>query len=94
MTELESTTDATFGDVPAGIHAMAVMGTVGDTKTFWDATKPAEVEAARAQFNMLTKEKRYAAFRVHGVDGSKGEQMREFDAQAERIIFAPPMQGG
>lgn len=93
-TALQETTDTTFGEIPAGKRAMAVMGAKGDTKYLWDAGNAAEVEAARRQFDFLTKEKRYAAFRMTGKDGGKGEQIRTFDPEAERIIFAPAMQGG
>lgn len=92
-TALQETTDTTFGEIPAGKRAMAVMGAKGDTKYIWDASKPAEVEAARRQFEFLTKDKKYAAFRMTGRDG-QGEQIRTFDPEAERIIFAPAMQGG
>jgi hypothetical protein len=85
--------DVPFEKVPAGMHSMAVMGEVGDTKHIWDAKKPAEVDAARALFDTLTK-KGYRAFHVTGKDGAQGEQMDKFDANAERVIFVPQMQGG
>ena len=91
---METTIDKSFEDVPAGMHAMAVMGKEGDTKHIWDKTKPAEVEAAKGMWDKLVKENRYLAFSVTGKDGAKGEQMREFDPNAERIIFVPAMQGG
>lgn len=87
------TEDMAFGDLPAGRHAMAVMGERGDTKLQWDPTVAAEVEAARRQFEFLTREKRYAAFRMER-NGDRGEMIREFDPQAQRIILAPQMQGG
>lgn len=76
-----------------GRHAMAVMGTEGDTKTIWDKNKPDEVEAARETFNKLTK-KGYTAYLVTGKDGEKGEVMKTFDPNAERMILALPMRGG
>lgn len=93
MTENNDTTDITFGNVPKGRNAMATMGEKGDTKLTWDPRRPEEVQAARLQFDYLVKEKKYAAFRMEA-SGEKGEQIRTFDAQAERIIMAPPMQGG
>jgi hypothetical protein len=93
-TPLQTTTDTTFGEVPPGMHAMAVMGQSGDTKILWDKNKPVEVESAREQFDKLVKKNKYAAFYVTGKDGTQGEQMREFDLNAERIVFVPPMQGG
>jgi hypothetical protein len=72
---------------------MAVLDRLkGDTKVIWDADHEEEVEAARAQFDTLTG-KGYAAFRVNA-RGRKGEQIREFDSEAEKIILAPQMVGG
>jgi len=72
---------------------LAVMGRQGDTKIIWDSDKPDEVENARRTFNDLRK-KGYLAFSVKGKDGAKGEQISEFDPEAERLILAPPMRGG
>lgn len=67
--------------------------TPGDTKLMWDSEKEDEVEAARATFDKLTK-KGYAAFKAEGKDGHAGSQIKKFDADAERIILIPQMQGG
>ena len=75
-----------------GKIAIAVLGSAGDTKTIWDKNNSDEVDLARETFNKL-KAKRYLAFRVNK-DGSKGEQMSEFDPNAERMIMVPAMQGG
>jgi hypothetical protein len=72
---------------------MAVMDHSGDTKIIWDAEKPDEVETARQSFKSLRK-KGYLAYKVTGKDGAKGEQIHEFEPDAERIILAPPMVGG
>jgi hypothetical protein len=71
---------------------MAVMGVFGDQKIGWDSDVPNEVEAARKTFNELTK-KGYFAFAIRG-ENKKGEQIKEFDPQAERLIMAPPVRGG
>lgn len=76
---------------------MAVMGREGDTKFTWSRDNPDEVENARQTFNQYVREKKYAAFKVRMVKGSageKGEQVREFDPDAEAYIFVPPMRGG
>lgn len=73
---------------------MAVMGRDGDTKKVWDRTKPDEVEDAKRTFDFLVREKRYVAFHVTGKDGDKGEQMREFDPSAGRMILVPALAGG
>jgi folate-dependent tRNA-U54 methylase TrmFO/GidA len=84
----------TLEDVPPGFGVMEIMDRTGDTKKIWDPTKPVEVEDARRTFNDL-KKKGYAAFQVRDDDdGTAGEQMRDFDPNAGRMIMRPPMQGG
>lgn len=80
-------------DTNTNTGEMAVMGQDGDTKIIWDKTKPDEVENARESFNRL-RSKKYIAFRVEGKNGDKGEQITEFDPNAERIILSPPLVGG
>lgn len=72
---------------------MCVMNQEGDTKIIWDRRKTEEVENARRTFKHFI-DKKYAAYSVRGKDGEKGDVIREFDPEAERIIFAPPMIGG
>lgn len=72
---------------------LAILDDTGDTKVMWSKDNDDEVDAARAQFNTLTR-KGYTAYRATGKDGKKGEQIREFDPDAERIILVPPVQGG
>jgi hypothetical protein len=72
---------------------MAVINETGDKKTIWDRNNPVEVEAARNEFDFFRK-KGHMAYKVEGADGRKGEVLSAFDPKAERIIFAPPMQGG
>ncbi len=74
------------------VHSLTVLDRTGDTKTLWDPTRPDEVALARETFEQLRK-KGYLAYRVIG-DGSKGEQMREFDPQAAAIILTPQLIGG
>lgn len=71
---------------------MRIMDGSGDTKLIWDSTKTEEVEAARKMFNDL-KGKRYQAFGVKKT-GEKGEMITSFDPYLEKIIMAPPLQGG
>ena len=71
---------------------LAVMGTKGDTKIIWSADSKDEVANAKRTFDDLRK-KGYLAFAVRGT-GEKGEQVTAFDASAEKLILAPPMQGG
>ena len=83
-----------FDDVEweEGKIVIAVLDSTGDTKRVWDKNNEDEVEDARASFDRL-KKKGYVAFHV-GKDGEKTEQMRTFDASAERVIMVPPLAGG
>lgn len=65
----------------------------GDTRVMWDSDNPDEVENARRTFRDL-KGKGYLAYRATGEKGTQGEQIREFDPGAERIIFTRPLRGG
>ena len=71
---------------------MKVEGGRGDLRVTWNARDTDEVEAARKQFDDL-RAKSFLAFAV-GDDGEKGNQITEFDPQAQKIILAPPMAGG
>lgn len=75
------------------LSAISVMDSTGDTKLIWDRNNADEVENARRTFADL-KKKGHAAFRVTGTDGAKGEQLHEFDPNAERMIMVPQMRGG
>ena len=77
---------------PDGHGMLCVLDKTGDTKTVWDRRNEAEVAAAKAQFEAL-KGQGYLAFSV-AKDGSKGEQIHEFDPDAEKIILSPPLVGG
>lgn len=72
---------------------LAVMDRTGDTKIMWDPKNEDEVTVAKNTFADLRK-KGYLAYRVSGEKGDKGEQLFEFDKNAEKIILAPPMRGG
>lgn len=73
-------------------HTLSVMDNTGDTKTIWDPRKPAEVEAARATFDVL-KKKGYMIYRV-GADGEKNTVMHSFEPAAEKMIAVPAIVGG
>lgn len=72
---------------------MAVMTPAdGDLKVIWDSDKPEEVAHARKTFTEF-KSKGYLAYQVNKA-GDKGEVMKDFNAEAEKIILAPRMMGG
>jgi hypothetical protein len=86
---------SSFGEIPAGKNAFAVLGAAGDTKTMWDPNNADEVAEARLQFERLVASKRFSAFRISDEDpNKKGERMKEFDPRAGRVIFIPPVAGG
>jgi hypothetical protein len=80
-------------DVPPGHGILHTMDRDGDQRVMWDRGNADEVSAARRTFTDLTR-KGYLAYRAVGKKGDQGEQIREFDPDAERIILAKPLQGG
>jgi hypothetical protein len=72
---------------------MRIIGGRGDTKVIWNPENSHEVKAAERQFKDLVKKQKFAAFRVLK-DGERGEQVREFDPRAAKLIIVPPMAGG
>lgn len=83
----------TLIEIPEGKSVIEIMDPTGDTKLIWDSSNPDEVENAKRTFDDL-KEKGFIAYSVQGRKGEKGEVLQAFDETAERIIMAPPMQGG
>jgi hypothetical protein len=71
---------------------LEIMDHTGDTKLEWSHSVKVEVDAARASFD-LHKKKGYLAYKMLP-GGGRGEVITEFDPAAERIIMAPPVQGG
>lgn len=71
---------------------MEVMDQTGHTKHIWNSDNEAEVEAAEALYDSLTK-KGYRAFHVKK-DGEEGKRMDEFDPSAEKMIMVPQLKGG
>lgn len=71
---------------------LVILDHTGDTKIIWDPDKADEVETARQTFDKLRK-KGYMAYSVKR-NGDKGEVVREFDPNVEKLILAPAMVGG
>lgn len=89
---METTTDQTFADVPAGMAAMAIMGSNGDTKYTWDPKNPADVEAAREHFDSMRK-KGFLVFKIKGcIRKRKGDPVTWFNAKSKGYMYVAPEQ--
>lgn len=64
---------------------------VGDVKISWNSENDKEIAVARETFDKRTKEG-WTAFGEKG--GFKGDKIRTFDPDAERIVLVPPISGG
>lgn len=64
---------------------------VGDIKIAWDSENDKEIAVAREIFDKRIREG-WIAFREKGE--FKGDKIRIFDPDAERIILIPPITGG
>lgn len=84
-------TDTT--EVPEGCGMLSTLDRSGDIRQMWDRKNKDEVAAARKQFDDLTS-KGYMAYKAEGKKGEQGEQIREFDPKAERIILVKALVGG
>ena len=70
---------------------LRILGKVGDTKISWDSRNEIEVAAAKETFEKRLRE-HWSAFKdKHGL---KGEKIKIFDPEAERIVLVPPISGG
>ncbi len=72
---------------------MKILSRIGDTKYQWDSDNDVEVSAAREVFEKRVKKENWAAFRESRI-GTKGDRIKEFDPEAQRIILVPPISGG
>ena len=59
----------------------------------WDKDDPEDVAEARKTFNKL-KGLGYSFFRVDPKSGDKGQQIKDFDPAAGKIIATPAFAGG
>lgn len=63
----------------------------GDIKISWNSENEAEVAVAKETFEKRIKDG-WSAFREKF--GSKGDRIKTFDPEAERIVLVPPISGG
>lgn len=70
---------------------LRILARAGDVKMSWNSGNEKEVATARETFEKKIKEG-WAAFKEKF--GSKGEKIKNFDPDAERIVLVPPISGG
>lgn len=68
------------------------MSRKGDLKLSWNSGNEKEVAAAKEIFDKRVREG-WAAF-GEKIMGRKGDRIRTFDPDAERIVLVPPIAGG
>jgi hypothetical protein len=73
-------------------NSLSVLDGTGDTRIEWNPSDPDEVEMARKAFK-AAKDKKMLIYKTRA-DGSRAEQLREFDPHAERIIATRQTVGG
>lgn len=70
---------------------LRVLGKGGDMKISWNSRSEIEIAAAKETFEKRIKDG-WSAFRdKHGI---KGDKIKIFDPEAERIVLIPPISGG
>jgi hypothetical protein len=74
------------------MNVQIVMDHSGDTRHEFDPENAADVLRAEERFRQLTN-KGFRAVAL-GKDGEPGTLLRHFDAEAERTLFIPRLQGG
>lgn len=70
---------------------LRILGKGGDMKISWDSRNEKEIAAAKETFEKRIKDG-WSAFRDKR--GSKGDKIKIFDVDAERIVLVPPISGG
>lgn len=70
---------------------MRMLGMCGDIKLSWNSSNIEEVKTVRETFDKKIIQG-WSAFREKG--GFKGDKIRTFDPDAERIVLVPPISGG
>lgn len=70
---------------------LRILGKGGDMKISWNRENDAEVKTAKETFEKKIKEG-WSAFKDKF--GSKGDKVKVFDEDSERIVLVPPISGG
>lgn len=70
---------------------LRILGKGGDIKISWDRRNETEIATAKETFEKTIKAG-WSAFRDKM--GIKGDKIKFFDPDAERIVLVPPISGG
>ena len=70
---------------------LRVLGEKGDVKISWNRQNMSEVSTAKEMFEKKIKEG-WSAFKDKL--GVRGDKIKVFDEDAERIVLVPPISGG
>lgn len=71
---------------------MSTMIAFGEREETWDPTNPEEVERARAAFEEIKSTGPMLAVKM--TSDRKGEQIRDFEPEADTILISRPLVGG
>ena len=72
---------------------MRVLSGKGDTKVIWDPSNDDEVDAAKAQFELLM-EKGFKIFKVGKDHKETGGALKKFPKRSGKLIAIPRIVGG
>jgi hypothetical protein len=92
LTTLVAELNNVHEEIPPHRGILTELNHTGDSLHTWDKNNPTEVEAARTVFDTMVS-KGLQAFATTR-SGEKGAVIRTFDPEAQRITFAPALQGG
>ena len=71
---------------------LRMLARIGDVKISWNSSNREEVKTAKETFDKKISEN-WTAFRESKM-GTKGDKIKIFDPDAERIVLVPPISGG
>jgi len=71
---------------------LRILERVGDMKISWNSSNREEIKTAKEIFDKKISQG-WSAF-GEKLSGAKGDRIKEFDSEAERIVLVPPITGG
>ena len=69
-----------------------ILDRTGDVEVAWNPEVEEEVKVVKETFNDYI-EKGFRAYR-HWDNGKRGEELKQFDKYAEKVLFVPPLAPG